>query len=61
MPRDEQLDQVELDPRWEIQPEPHENDTGSHGRALLVALVSMAIFAAMLSWLFLNVHLPRPG
>ena len=61
MPHDEQLDQVELDPRWEVQPEPQGDDTGSRGRALLVALVSMAIFAAMLGLLFLNVNLPRPG
>jgi hypothetical protein len=52
---DELPDQIEYDPRWEVQPEPDdEDDPGSSTRAALIACVAMTIFVALGVWLVLN-------
>ncbi len=55
MRTDHRLDQFEDDPRWEVQPEPdHDDDSGSNGRAALIAAIAMAAVVALLAWLVIE-------
>ena len=52
---DDWPDQIEYDPRWEVQPEPdHDDDPGTNVRAALLAAVAMTAFVLSLVWLVLN-------
>ena len=56
---DEWPDEIEHDPRWEVQPQPHQDDDpGSNVRAALIAAVTMAAVGALLVWLVIE---SRPG
>mgnify|MGYP001591847759 FL=1 len=50
---DERPDEIEFDPRWEVQPEP-DDDPGSNMRAVLVAAVAMTAVVLALAWLLAN-------
>ena len=56
MRKEERLpEQIEYDPRWEVQPEPdHDEDPGSNMRATLIAAVAMALFVSLLAWLVIQ-------
>jgi hypothetical protein len=51
---DDGLDRIEYDPRWEVQPEPDEDDPGSNTRAALIAFLATTVFVALVAWLVLN-------
>jgi hypothetical protein len=52
---DEQPDEIEYDPRWEVQPEPEpDDDPGSNMRAVLIAAVAMTAVVLALAWLLAN-------
>ena len=52
---DEQPDEIEYDPRWEVQPEPDPDaDPGSNTRAALFAAVAMTAVVVLLAWLLAN-------
>ena len=46
---DEWPEQIEHDPRWEVQPEP-DDDPGSNTRAALVGLVALVVMIALIAW-----------
>lgn len=49
---DEWPDQIEDDPRWEVQPVPvHDDDAGGHAHRVFVVLVAGIAIAALLVWL----------
>ncbi len=47
---DEWPEQIEYDPRWEVQPEPEDDDPGSNLRAAVIAALAMTVFVALLVW-----------
>ena len=52
---DEQPDEIEYDPRWEVQPEPGSlDDPGSNMRAAFIAAVAMTVIVVLLAWLLAN-------
>ncbi len=53
MPNDDDWpDQIESDPRWEVQPEPaQDNGSGGALRTIGITLLALAIFSALLVWL----------
>ena len=52
---DGQPDEIEYDPRWEVQPEPEpDDDPGSNMRAVLIAAVAMTAVVLALAWLLAN-------
>ena len=51
---DEWPDQIEHDPRWEVQPKPEHDDPGSNTRAALIAALAMTVFVALLAWLVMS-------
>ena len=52
---DEWPDQIEYDPRWEVQPRPEpEDDPGRTMPRVLVAAVAMTVFVVLLAWLLAN-------
>jgi hypothetical protein len=52
---DDWPDQIEYDPRWEVQPEPgRDDDPGGNMRVTLIAVLVMAVFVALLAWLVLS-------
>ena len=49
---DEARDQVEHDPRWEVQPElDPDDDQGSDPRAVLIAAVMVTVLVLLAAWL----------
>jgi hypothetical protein len=51
----EQPDDIEFDPRWEVQPEPEpDDDPGSNMRAVLIAAAAMTAVVVLLAWLLAN-------
>lgn len=54
---DEEPDEIEYDPRWEVQPEPEpEDDSGSHMRRVLIAAVAMTAVMLLVAWFLANVQ-----
>jgi len=52
---DEWPDEIEYDPRWEVQPEADRNDDpGGNMRATVIAALAMSVFVALLAWLVLS-------
>lgn len=52
---DEELDASGFDPRWEVQPEPDQDDgTNGSRRWLLLVLVAVAAGAAAILWTLSN-------
>lgn len=48
-------DQIEFDPRWEVQPGTSEEDEpGSSNRVMFFALVGMVAIVALLIWLMVG-------
>ena len=51
----ERSGQLDYDPRWEVQPEPvDDDDGGSNARVALIALLAVALFVALLAWRFVD-------
>ena len=52
---DDWPDQIEFDPRWEVQPRPEpDDDPGRSKTAAVVAAVAMTVFVVVLAWLLAN-------
>lgn len=52
---DELPDEIEYDPRWEVQPEPEPADgPGSNRRAMLITALAMTVVVVLLAWLLAN-------
>ena len=52
---DDRPDHIEYDPRWEVQPEPdQDDDPGSNMRTVVIAAVAMTVFVSLLVWLVMN-------
>jgi hypothetical protein len=48
-------DDIEFDPRWEVQPEPQPEDgSGGNRLAMLIAAVAMTAVVVLLAWLLAN-------
>ena len=55
---DELPDEIEYDPRWEVQPEPQSDDEpGSDRRPMVIAAVAMTVVVVLLAWLLANAPL----
>ena len=50
---DEWPEQIELDPRWEVQPE-SDDDSGGKARAIGIVLLAAVVIAILATWLVLN-------
>jgi hypothetical protein len=48
-------DEIEYDPRWEVQPEPQPDDeSGSNRGAVLIAAAAMTVVVVLFAWLLAN-------
>jgi hypothetical protein len=47
-------DRFEYDPRWEVQPEPYQDDPGGHAPLALMALMAVIVVVGALVLLLLN-------
>lgn len=48
-------DEIEYDPRWEVQPEPQPDDEpGSNRGAVLIAATAMTVVVVLFAWLLAN-------
>ena len=53
MSKNQWPEEYELDPRWEVQPEP-DDDPGRRSHLVRLALVVIVVIVAVVSWLALN-------